>query len=116
MLCRKDHTGRTETALNGAVADEGILNFAHTAVFRQSLNRGDAPAFRHQCQIQTAVDADAIYQNGAGTAVAFAATFFRTGQTQILPQKCQKGTIVGYFALDRFAVYGAAQNDVDLVS
>jgi len=68
LFCRHHHTGRTESALQCGMTDEGILQIADVAVFAQTLNRPHPSAVGLYCKRQTAPHNLAVDFDRAGTA------------------------------------------------
>jgi hypothetical protein len=85
--------------------DECLLQIAGTAVGLADTFDGDhAASVCLGSQDQARIHQPAVQQHRAGAAFSNAATYFGTGQTQKIPQQCQKRGIGGGFNLSPLAV------------
>ena len=85
--CGHHHTRRADAALRAAAINEGLLHGVQLILVNSDAFDGfDRGAFGLCDWHQTTVDNAAVEHNRARTALAFAATFLRTGQAQLLAQ------------------------------
>ena len=99
----------TETALQGMVAAEGILQRRQTSRFgRKIFDRADMETVDLNRQRQAGSRRDAVDLHGAGAAYAVFATDMRSGEAQLMPQKIsQQHTRLGV-TFNALAVEGEA--------
>jgi hypothetical protein len=84
-------------ALKGIVVDEGLLHGMQGAVAGEALDGGDVGPVLHYGQGQAGVDATAIDQNRAGTALAVVTALFRSRQIETVAERikqCRPGGIL----------------------
>jgi hypothetical protein len=86
----KDHAWCADAALGSTLFEETLLNGVEFLVDNEALDGGDLGAFGLQDGDEAGVDELAVDQNGAGSALAFAATFFGSGEVQIFAEDIKK--------------------------
>jgi hypothetical protein len=79
----QDHARRAETALQGVILHERLLERVQLPVPRQPLNGHDLLVFDVLHLQETGTAGDAVDQHGARAAVPFAAAEFRPGQPEV---------------------------------
>lgn len=104
----QDHSGGAETALDGSIVEEGLLE-GRESVFRgDSFNGGDLAAFTLAGQNQAGVDRPSVKDDGAGTAFTDPAAFFGTGEMEVLPEEIEEAEVGIYLE----CVFLAVNRDV----
>ena len=88
-----DHAGRAETALRGALGQEGLLHGMQLAPFGESFDGQDFQLVRISYGRDARSHGFAVQQDGAGAALTFPAAVLRAGQFQFLPQDIQQGPL-----------------------
>ena len=76
----EDHAGSADAALGAAFFEETLLDGMEFFVSRQAFDGGDLRAFGLQGGDEAGVDEVAVDEDGAGSAVAFAAAFLGAGE------------------------------------
>ena len=100
--------GGAVATLEGIVFNESFLHGVEGIAFCQTFYRSYLCALAHGGQVQTAIDASAIYQHGAGTTLATVAALFGTGELQVFPQGIEQRSAGVYLQRLLFAVDGQA--------
>src|SRR5215813_2072834 len=85
-MCRRDHAGRTEAALESMVLAEARLQRREALIVRQTFDRDDFAAVGLDRQHETAAHSLAVDQHRAGTANPVLAADMRTRQPQMMAQ------------------------------
>ena len=88
-----DHAGRAIPALHGVSSDECFLNGVQVAVRGQALDGGDGFAGHGGCARDAGTDWRAIDQHRASAALAFAASVFAAGESEIVAQDPQQPSL-----------------------
>jgi hypothetical protein len=88
---RADLPGGAVAALVAIVFDERSLHRVQFVRGAQPFDGGDLRARVHHRQGQAGIDAAAVHQHRAGTALAVVAAFLGAGQVQVLAQCIQQG-------------------------
>ena len=87
--CRQHHAGCAYAALRAPTIDEGLLNGVQLIACGNAFDGFDRRAFDLCNWNQTTVYDAAIDDDAARAALAFATTFLRSGQLQLLAQHVQ---------------------------
>ncbi len=75
----QDHSGGAETALDGSIVEEGLLEGGESIFRSDSFYGGYLAAFTLSGQNQAGVDRPAVKDDGAGAAFTDSAAFFGAG-------------------------------------
>jgi hypothetical protein len=87
---RADLAGRAEAALEAVMLDERGLHGVQAAGRAEALDGRDPIVLVHHGEAEACVDAAAIHDDGAGTALAVIAAFLRSGEMQVLAQRVEQ--------------------------
>ena len=105
----QDHSGGAETALDGSIIEERLLE-GREVVFRgNSFDGGDLSAFTLAGQDQAGVYRPAVKNDGTGTAFADPATFFGAGKVEFFPEEVEEAE----GGIDAEGVGDAVNRDVE---
>src|SRR5262245_29436305 len=85
-MCRRDHAGCAEPALQGMMLAKARLQGRETFILREPLDGDNFAALRLHCQQQTAAHGLAVEEHRAGTANPMLAADMRAGQPQLMAQ------------------------------
>jgi hypothetical protein len=100
---RQNHSRRADAALRAAAFDERLLHSVKVITRRHAFDGFNLSAFDLRHRYQTTVDDPAIDHDAARAAFTFAATFLRSGKTQLLAQYVQQALHgIGVKRLRRF--------------
>src|SRR5262245_60768104 len=88
---RADLSRRAIAALEGVVLDEGVLQGVQGAILGQPLDGRDMRAILHDGKRQAGIDAPAVDQDGASSALAMVAALLGTGQVEAVAQGVEQG-------------------------
>jgi len=89
----QDHSGGAETALDGSIIEERLLE-GREVVFRgDSFDGGDLTTFTLASQDQAGVYRPAVKNDGTGTAFSNPAAFFGTGKVEFFPEEVEEAEV-----------------------
>src|SRR5882724_7053005 len=91
-----DHAGGAVGALHGAGVEEGLLEGVEAALLFEALDGGDFSPPDSADGGAAGTDREAIEQDGAGAALAFAAAVFGAGEAEVVAKDAEQGA----FAID----------------
>src|SRR6266576_6170910 len=98
----EDHAGGADAALGSALFEEALLYWMEFFVDDQAFDGGDFGAFGLQDGDEAGVDQVAVDEDGAGSALAFAASLFGSGEVQVfaedVEQALHRWSFDGFFA------------------
>ncbi len=86
----EDHAGSADAALGSAFFEEALLDWMKFFVDGEAFDGGDLGAFGLQDWDEAGVDEIAVHQDCAGSAFAFAAAFFGSGEVQIFAEDVEE--------------------------
>src|SRR5262245_901901 len=86
----EDDAGRTKAALGTPQLDERALDRIKLAWLSQPFDGLNLAPAHLQRQHQAGIDRGAVYQDGAGSAIAVAASFLGPGQAHAIAQKLKQ--------------------------
>src|SRR5258705_8511750 len=95
----EDHTGSADAALGAALFEEALLDGVKFFVDGEAFDGGDFSAFCLQDGDEAGVDQVAVDQDGAGSALAFTAALFGSGEVRVFAEDVEE-------ALHRWGFYG----------
>src|SRR6267154_6538889 len=95
----EDHARGADAALGSALFEEALLDGMEFFVDDEAFDGGDLGAFCLQDGDEAGVDQFAVDQDGAGSALAFAAALFGSSEVQVFAEDVEK-------ALHRWGFYG----------
>src|SRR5271167_539662 len=101
---RHDHAALAITALGDVVIDPGLLHLVQGAVACESFDRGDLLADSLADRDPAGPRRDTVDMDGAGAALCNAATVFRAGEADILPDSPEQRRIRLDIDVERFSV------------
>lgn len=85
--CAHDKARGTESALDSGLINKGLLNVGHLAVRScQALQGQDFPALGPHSQVNTGIEALAVDQDVAGSALSYLTALLDAGKAEIIPQ------------------------------
>src|SRR5215470_20343126 len=85
-MCRCDHAGRAEAALQGMMLAEARLQGRETLILREPFDGDDLTALRLHRQHQAAAHGLAVEEHSAGAANSMLAADMRAGEPQLMAQ------------------------------
>ena len=86
----EDHAGCADAALCSALFEEALLDGVEFFVDGEAFDGGDLGAFGLQDGDEAGVDEVAVHQDGAGSALAFAAALFGSGEVQVFAEDVEE--------------------------
>src|SRR5712675_778188 len=86
----EDHAGGADAALGSALFEEALLDGMEFFVDDEAFDGGDFGAFDLQDGDEAGVDQVAVDQDGAGSALAFAAALFGSGKVQVFAEDVEE--------------------------
>src|SRR5216684_7848699 len=86
----EDHAGGADAALGSALFEEALLNGMEFLADDEAFDGGDFGAFGLQDGDEAGVDQVAVDQDGAGSAFAFAAALFGSGEVQVFAKDVEE--------------------------
>src|SRR6267378_1502399 len=90
----EDHAWGADAALGSALFEEALLDgmefFGFTECWDEAFDGGDFGAFRLQDWDEAGVDQVAVDQDGTGSALAFAAALFGSGEVQVFAEDVEE--------------------------
>src|SRR5262245_30306966 len=104
------HTRGAETALNGAVTHERVLDGVERRVGADALDRHHAHTIGADSERQASTRQPAVDQHGARTAGSLAAALLGSKQSQAVAQQLDQRPVPGYVYLDSTIVDGELQD------
>jgi len=90
FLAAHEHTGCTETTMNGIMVKEGFLKRMKLFPLRQPLNCKNFLAVDLGDKNETGIYRMSIHQNCASSAFAYLASPLRAGQTQLIAKEVEE--------------------------
>src|ERR1700721_479552 len=82
----ENHTGSADSALSSALFEEALLNGGELFADGEAFDCGDLSALGLQDGDKAGVDQVFIHEDGAGSALAFTAALFGSGEVQVFAQ------------------------------
>ena len=86
----EDHAGSADAALGSAFFEETLLDGMESFVDGEAFDGGDVGAFGLKDGDKARVDEVSVYQDGAGSALAFAAAFFGSGEMKVFAEDVEE--------------------------
>ena len=88
LRCAHDKARGTESALDSGLINEGLLNIGHLAVrSRKAFQGQDFLALGPHSQVNTGIEALAVDQDVAGSALSYLTALLDAGKAEIIPQQ-----------------------------
>src|SRR5207248_4097364 len=105
VMAGEDHAWSADAALGPALFEEALLDGVEFFVNAQTFDGGDVGAFGLEDGDEARVDEIAVHDDGAGSALAFAAALFGSGKVKVLAEDVEKalhwrGFDGGWLAVD----------------
>ena len=101
-MAGEDHAWSADAALGPALCEETLLDGMEFPVDAEALDSSDLGSFSLQNGDEAGVDQIAVDQDGAGSALAFAAALFGSGEVQVfaedVEQALHRWSFDGFFA------------------
>src|SRR6266851_207741 len=86
----EDHAGGADAALGSALFEEALLNGMEFLADDEAFDGGDFGALGLQDGDEAGVDQIAVDEDGAGSALAFAASLFGPGEVQVFAEDVEE--------------------------
>src|ERR1700739_2937049 len=103
LMGGEDHARSADATLRPTFFEEALLDGVKLLVDDETFDGSDLRAFGLQNGNQAGVDQIAVHQDGAGSALAFAAAFLGAGEVQIFAEDIEKSlhrrSLDGLFAV-----------------
>jgi hypothetical protein len=106
MMGRENHSRRADAALCTSAIQESLLETIQPGACGQSFDGNDFRILDLKHWYEATVYQRAVQQHGAGATLAFATSFFGSGQSQLVPQYVQQSLHRINAQRLRLAVYG----------